>query len=285
MQNYLEPSEDGLPMRPSGAWVAEKLDYLKRYIDIFETSMRDKWRRRNFIDLFAGPGKCRDRNSQSIYLGSPILALTTQYPFTGYFFVDSEPEYIQALETRCTLSNLMDKISFTADDGNKAVNKIVGEIRAIDKKEKSNSLNLAFLDPEGLELQWNTVAALASVSKMDLIIHYSVHGLKRTLENASKVEEHKLDLYFGDREWRAIYQQIGDVSVVERELLLHYKKKLHALGYIEIIQDEQTGNEPPIRNTRGGLLYRLLFASKNPLGEKFWKQVTRRNVHGQRRLF
>lgn len=284
MQNYLEPVADGLLMRESGAWVTEKLDYLQRYIEIFETSMRGAWSRRNFIDLFAGPGKCYDRRSGAVYLGSPLIALTTRYPFTGYFFLDSDHENIKALETRCAASSLKNVIHCMANDANEAAGEIVRQIKDADRKQKSNSLNLAFLDPEGLELHWNTVATLASVSKMDLIIHYSVQGLNRTLENASKVEEHKLDLYFGDRKWRTIYQKIGDVSVVERELLLHYKKKLEALGYVEIMQDEHTGNEPPIRNTKGGLLYRLLFASKHSLGDKFWKEVIRRDVHGQRRF-
>ena len=59
MHSYLQPQDDGLPMRLSGSWVAEKLDYLERYINIFETSMHSKpWRERHYIDLFAGSGKC-----------------------------------------------------------------------------------------------------------------------------------------------------------------------------------------------------------------------------------
>jgi len=87
MKNYREPVEDGLLMRTSGPWAAEKLDYLKRYIEIFETSMHKKWARRNFVDLFSGPGKCRT-DSGKIFLGSPLLALTTAHPFTDYFFAD-----------------------------------------------------------------------------------------------------------------------------------------------------------------------------------------------------
>lgn len=37
---YLLPESDGLPTCPSGLWATEKLDYLRRYIDVFETSMR-----------------------------------------------------------------------------------------------------------------------------------------------------------------------------------------------------------------------------------------------------
>lgn len=283
MQNYLEPVEDGLLMRPSGQWAEKKLDYLKRYIEIFETSMRKKWLRRNFVDLFSGPGKCRT-DSGKIFLGSPLLALTTTYPFTDYFFADIDAANIETLRERCGTLPLLEHIRFFSEDSNAAVARVISEIQTLDRLHKSPSLNLAFLDPEGLELEWNTVAALASVQKMDLIIHYPVMGLKRNLANASKEQEHYLDRFFGDREWRRIYKQVGDVSVVERELLNYYKTKLNALGY-QVKQDEQTGTEPPIRNTKGGLLYRLLFASKNPLGDKFWKQVIQRDVHGQRRLF
>lgn len=285
MPDYLEPVEDGLVMRESGAWVTEKLDYLKRYIEIFEKSMRNIWPRRNFVDLFAGPGKCYDRKSGAIYLGSPIIALTTQYPFTNYFFVDYEPENISALRERCGASHLLGAIKFFADDGNQVVNEIVTDIRESDRKEKSNSLNLAFLDPDGLDLNWNTVATLASVPKMDLIIHYPVMGLKRMLEVATKRDEHAIDLFFGDKEWRTIYGKSKDASVVEQELLLHYKQKLENLGYKEVVQKEPTVADPAIKNTRQGLLYRLLFASKNPLGDKFWKEVTKRNMYGQRKLF
>jgi hypothetical protein len=59
--NYLVPEDDGLPMRESGPWAQEKLDYLKRYIDVFETSMRQKWASRNYVDLLSGPGKIRIR--------------------------------------------------------------------------------------------------------------------------------------------------------------------------------------------------------------------------------
>jgi len=284
MKNFLGPVEDGFSMRASGPWAAKKLDYLKRYIEIFEISMRKKWPRRNFVDLFSGPGKCRT-DSGTIFLGSPLIALTTTFPFTDYFFADIDSASISALEERCKALPLFDRIRFLAEDSNKAVARVISEIQTLDRLRKSPSLNLAFLDPEGLELEWKTVAALASVQKMDLIIHYPVMGLKRNLANASKEDEHQLDLFFGDKEWRTIYTKAGEVSVVERELLIHYKRKLQMLGYTEVKQDEETENEPAIKNTKGGLLYRLLFASKNPLGDKFWKEVIKRDVHGQRRLF
>jgi len=115
MGSYLSPEDDGLPMRESGEWVAEKLDYLERYINIFETSMHQKqWRARHYIDLFAGPGKCVVPETGSIYLGSPLLSLTTSYPFTGYFFVEMDPENVAALQQRCSDAAIHDQIQFLA---------------------------------------------------------------------------------------------------------------------------------------------------------------------------
>ncbi|MBN1876921.1 MAG: three-Cys-motif partner protein TcmP [Anaerolineae bacterium] len=79
---YLDAQDDGLLMRPMKDWAAEKLDYLERYLNIFTTSMRNqRWRALNYIDLFAGPGKCQHEASSDVYLGSPLLALTTKKSF------------------------------------------------------------------------------------------------------------------------------------------------------------------------------------------------------------
>ena len=111
-QDFLNAVCDGLIARPSGAWVAEKLDYLNRYIGIFETSMKEKWPQRNYIDLFAGPGKNRIKETGEYLLGSPLLALTTRFPFTGYYFVEFDQENIDSLQMRCSESPNLSIINF-----------------------------------------------------------------------------------------------------------------------------------------------------------------------------
>ena len=76
MYDYLKPIADGLPMRQSGTWAKAKLDYVNRYIAVFETSMRNKWERRNYIDIFAGPGKNQVRDTDEVLLGSPPVSYT-----------------------------------------------------------------------------------------------------------------------------------------------------------------------------------------------------------------
>jgi three-Cys-motif partner protein len=284
MYDYLTRVDDGLLMRRAGPWAAEKLDYLRRYIEVFETSMRNKWPVRNYIDLLAGPGKNKIRETKEILLGSPLIAVTTQYPFTGYYFVDADESNTKALGERCTASSVSNLHIWTGDC-NDLVDQVVRQL----KPGEHQSLNLAFLDPEGLELRWQTVAKIAGIRRMDLIINYPQGGLNRMMAKTYQAANETLvDLFFGTRDWRTIYAEFKNQRrhSLHRELIDLYKARLRQLGYQEVkVGDEAWGDEPLMRSTqRNAPLYRLIFASKNPLGDKFWHEVTRRNLYGQRRL-
>ncbi len=286
MADYLGPEDDSLPMRSSGTWAEQKLDYLARYVDVFEKSMRGKWPYRNYIDLMAGPGKDRVRGSGKILLGSPLLALTAKYPFTGYFFVDLEGQTTKALQVRCNSSPYRARVNVYTGDCNQVIDKIIISL----KQNENTSLNLAFLDPEGFELQWDTVAKLASIRKMDLIINYPEGGLNRYMRLALQSKDQTdLDLFFGGREWRRIYADWNTKRScfgLHRMLIDHYKERLKNLGYTQVFGfNEAIEQEPLMRNTRSAPLYRLLFASKHDLGYKFWQKVIQRDAFGQMQMF
>jgi three-Cys-motif partner protein len=291
MEKYLLPENDGLPACPSGAWAKDKLFYLQKYISTFETSMRtQRWRRRIYIDLFSGPGKCVVEGTSDYFLGSPLLSLTTEYPFTDYYFIDSDKESTDSVRTRSTATLIpQDRIKCWTGNANQKVLDVANEIKKIDGEfipDVWSSLNLAFLDPEGLELEWNTVAELAKLNKMDLIIHYSQQGIKRMADRAlESKKELIIDRFFGDTEWRRVYESCkDDATGIHRPLIDYYKSKLNRLGYVEVKDSDEVWAEPLMKNSNNAPLYRLLFASKSPLGVKFWKDVTKVNADGQLRL-
>jgi three-Cys-motif partner protein len=245
------------------------------------------WRSIHYIDLFAGPGKCRDRQTGEVYLGSPLIALGADYAFTRYFFADVEHENMSALRQRCSASPLSDRVDALVGDSNELVDEIAERISAIDREFISGrwpSLNLAFLDPEGMDLYWKTVETLAKLSRMDLIIHYPQMGLTRYMPQAhDSIDKNKVDLFFGDREWRQVYREWQGRTRLHRQLIDHYKEKLRSLGYQQVFQGDEP--EPLMRNVRRRTpLYRLVFASKHELGYHLWREITARDVHGQRRL-
>lgn len=284
--NLLEANDDGLIMRPSGQWAEEKLDYLSRYIYVFETSMRKKFASRNYIDLFAGPGKNQIRETSKVILGSPLLALSTKYPFSGYYFVEQNENNLQALVNRCNVTPLSRNIKFFQEDCNNAIKKIITEIG----QDYPFSLNLAFLDPEGLELKWDTIVALGSIKRMDLIVNYPQNAISRNIGICfEKPPPTIMDEFFGNSDWRSVYEPFHaepEKPGLHRALMDYFKAQLVKLDYVQTIRDDETGDEPLIRNSkRNAPMYRLLFASKHELGNEFWQKITRRNIYGQRSLW
>ncbi len=285
---YLRPENDGLPMRRSNACTEIKLGYLVRYLDMFTTAMRKKpWRALHYLDLFSGPGKCRIRENGRIILGSPLLALTLKYPFTRYLFVDNDQKMIEALHVRCNILNNSTGIELFQGDSNRVVNNITEQIHSIDRefiKGKWSSLNLAFLDPEGFEVEWDTMTILARINRIDLIIYYPLMGLNRNMKkNFKSATTNRIDRFFGSQGWRDIYTkyQSGQLKNLHRCLLDFYEDNLEKLDFLVIRE-----NEPLIRNTiTNAPMYRLVFASKDQLGIDFWKEAINRDAHGQIRLF
>lgn len=281
----IETTEDGLLLRThSGKWTYDKLYYLNAYLDRFIVSMRSKnWRSIHYIDLFSGPGKNRLPDGR-VLLGSPLLALSQKRPFDRYFFSDLEQANIDALQKRCAdYPDGYPKISFYTGDANQVVNQVAQAIKEIDKPitDKWSSLNLAFLDPEGLELHWSTVEQLAE-RRTDMIIYYPQMGITREApQEIDQQQPTKIDLFFGDAVWRKIYQQNQrrEVTFLHRALLDYYKQKLSAFGYLY-----DPLPEPIFTNAKDAPLYRLLFVCKHPLGNKFWADVTRNLPDGQLRL-
>jgi hypothetical protein len=88
---------DGLVIRDSGLWVNDKLHYLNRYLKIFSVGMKNKWSGKlYYIDLFAGPGRCRIRETRKETDGSPLVALLG-FEFAKYFFFEADSNCYEAL--------------------------------------------------------------------------------------------------------------------------------------------------------------------------------------------
>jgi hypothetical protein len=125
---------------------------------------------------------------------------------------------------------------------------------------------------------------------MDLIyIFPEGMAAKRNLERFLRRPESRLDRALGSDAWRGVvrgrmldpadpeaqWEQVG------RPLVDILREQLVTLGY----QDIRLGSEIiGVRNRRNVPLYYLVFASKNPLGHRFWQAISRYDASGQARL-
>lgn len=267
-EKFLLPEEDGLATRTSQKYVFYKLNSLVYFIAQTNVSMRNHWTERYYIDLFAGPGK--NTVGEQILLGSPLLALTADYPATHFWFNELDSSSKEALEQRVNASSLHRQVSISQGNANQVVHQICKEIK--NRDQRTLSLNMAFLDPAGhTELNWTTVEELARVTKMDLIINFPTQGIIRN------VNEHPqtVDQFFGTTEWRKVFKPEANPASIRRALIDFYLERLKDFGYIVEIDPNLGGDDIAVNNSKNAQVYSMIFASKHSLGAKFWRAAAK----------
>lgn len=264
--------DDGLPVRDSGIWAKEKLYYLEHYLDIFSVGMHKKWPGKlYYIDLFAGPGRCLIRETREEIDGSPLIAL--KFNFAKYFFVEADTECHKALSKRVEIRAPEKDVVLISGDCNKTIDEI---------KPPSNSLGLAFIDPTGISpIAFETIRKLTTNRKIDLIINFHEGmGIRLNIHQYTQKEQSALKTFIGsDRSIKKFAVVPSSIDQVCREITTEYRENLRKLGY-QIVD----GNQIPIKTEKNTLLYYLLFASKNPRGNDFWRKIGLLDPHGQRKF-
>jgi three-Cys-motif partner protein len=269
--------EDGLPSRCVGPWSRDKLFYLSRYCDIFTTGMKNKWRNRVFVDLFCGPGRCRVRHQGDFEDGSPLIAL--REGFTHYFFVDISSYCVEALAKRVSNTDAVagKVMKMARADANQCIDGLVRQVEDLGPE----TIGFAFVDPPGIQFDFETLRRLSKCARMDLLINFPLGmNIKRQFKHQLQKgpeDEVDFDRYFGTSQWRDLCDESPSMRVIGQRLLQLYEEQLRTLGYAYV------GDEHAVKN-RGVSLYMLVFASKNPRGKEFWEKVTEIGPSGQRKL-
>lgn len=254
-------ASDGLPARLGRIWTSEKLSYLEKYARAFTTAMRRRWERLIYIDLLAGPGRDIDPDTNDEFNGSPLIALSTKPPFDHLFFGDKDPENISALKARVPETDRR-RVTIKRGDCNSLVGPIVRDL-------SGGTLGLAFVDPEGFEVEFETLRLLAK-RRIDVIYLFASEiGLRRNLKNFKSMAQNPLvDRWWGGPDWR---------EIPARSVVKEFMKKIVAAGFP--YYDEFA---PPIRNGRNAQMYDLLFFAHHELALKLWRGIKKNPPGGQR---
>jgi three-Cys-motif partner protein len=263
--NCISTGDDGLAVQDVGAWALEKHDILQRYIEASAgprgTFLRPRpgfspWGA-GFIDLFAGPGRARVRETQEFIAGSPIVALDhASKPFSRVVAIDLDSENVSALRSRT--AKYGERAEVIQGDCNEVIGEAVGRL-------PEQGLNLALIDPYGLEpLRFDTLRVLASVRRMDLIVHFPVADMKRNIMNV------KRDAYqqFIDR-FLGVHVEIKHLSEIPK-LIDVLRSQLAQFGY-----EQEQVRSIPVCNSKNAPLYYLVYISKHPKGSAIWKSLAR----------
>ncbi|MGH2878622.1 MAG: three-Cys-motif partner protein TcmP [Solirubrobacteraceae bacterium] len=255
---------DGYPARDAASWTEEKLMILDAYLNAFARACRTAggW---YALDLFAGTGlnwsTIRDREIN----GSALIALEAQAPEAIKVVVaENHAGAFEALVHRTErYGNRVERFN---NDANKIVETMLGVI-------PRRAPAFAFLDPEGSELEWPTIEAIAAHKREhspykieQLILFPTDMGFVRLAPDHPEL----VTRIYGHDGWRAIYarRESGKISAEEArgEYVRMYAEGFTRLGY-ETVLDRQ------IKKSNGQPMYFLIFATDNDAGERIMDWV------------
>jgi len=175
---------------PVGAWAILKLALVAYYVDLYSSIIKSNFERSYYVDFFAGPGLNQIRETGDIVLGSPLLADRVpkkNKKFDHLILVESDPDKSKALQTLLPSARVL-----PYDSNSEGITKVLASI-------PSKSIpGLVFVDPEGVELQWNTLEIILG-QWCDVMINFQTSSISRITDN---IHADALDAFYGIREWR-----------------------------------------------------------------------------------
>jgi three-Cys-motif partner protein len=261
------PKDDGLLIPEVGEWSQDKHYFLLKYIDAFTTSMRKKWSL-HYIDLFAGAGIERIRNLQKLEWGSPMIAAQALYKFTRLHLCEKNSEKHEALLKR--VIPLCPNAQIIHGDANQQVHSVIREI------PQRGTLSLAFIDPYGLHIDFDTLYVLKE-HRADLIIFFAdrIDAIRNWEQYYLDDPESNLDRFLGpNSNWGKLLNETPRDQHAEVLRELYVKQLQEKLGYTEFAYERISNKERP--------LYSLIFCARHKLAIKLWQEIAGKKRDGQR---
>jgi three-Cys-motif partner protein len=266
--------------RFGGLWTQLKLDILRDYLSFYTQALKNQRFDLIYIDSFAGSGRCNIKISggRKEIDGSAKIALDTMPPFDSYCFIERKPSHVADLETLCTTHSNGDRAVIAAGGAREHLTAL------LHSRDWNRTRGVLFLDPYGLQCDWETVMEIAKTRALDLFFLVSISGLYRQAANdMANVDSHKaaaLDRFLGTTEWRqALYSAPQDDLFGNDPRMVRQANANGLLNYVRELMLPHFGYvaEPKLLNHKGAPLYGLIFAvaNKNPAAIALAKRVAR----------
>jgi len=274
-----------------GKWTEEKLKRVEKYLKAYATIMNKQNFLFSYIDAFAGTGYREEKKNkidEQIFLfqqddikeieiyskGSARIALEIQPEFDKYIFIEkTKKHFIELLKLKDEFKEKEKKIEVINTDANSWL------IDRCKNYKWRNNRAVLFLDPYGMQVNWETIKAIANTEAIDLWYLFPLGiGVNRLLKkDVGKMPaswEKKLDSILGTNEWKeAFYSEMqvptlfGNESKIVKDTDFSKISKF-IVGRLKSIFAGVAKKPLLLRNSKNNPLYLLCFASGNPKGAK-----------------
>lgn len=285
-----------------GSWTEQKLEAFSSYVEAYLTIMHATRKKCNgwpekiiYFDGFAGSGS---RNSESstksmqqtlldlnisnednnIYKGSAERVLQLCKKFDEYIFVDDDKDSLEQLKNTLNKKQLItNKCCFIEGNVNEILPKYL-------KNWNSQTVALVFLDPFGMQVEWNTIESMKE-KRIDLwILLPSGVIINRLLDKEGKLQSKELLIkHLGMSEsgiTSAFYRKEQQINLFgEQETVI--SKRTNAIKKISELYIEKLKTifkhvtKPPLelKNSKNVAIFHLIFSSNNESAKKIASQI------------
>ena len=188
-----------------GGWTENKIEilveYAKAYLNIMNIyASRHGWKLLYF-DGFAGSGfiKKGKKENQKLIVGAAkrILEIEQPRPFDLFYFVEKDIENVNHLRENTELKFPDKNVHIVNTDCNE---KIKSMSTFLASPKGKNYKALAYIDPCGMQLNWNSLETLQKLSVDVWVLVPTGMGVNRLLKNDLNISEawvSKLEIFLG----------------------------------------------------------------------------------------
>lgn len=282
--------------RFGGEWTEKKLNILKDYLVSYLTALKKQHFHKLYIDAFAGSGSITldssDISSQQFLFddflmvpqdflqGSARVALSLQNSFDEYIFIEKNPVHANALERlKQEFPERKESVHILTGEANSLLQEICKRTDWISHRAT------LFLDPYGMQVDWETIKLVASTKAIDaLILFPSGVAVNRLLSKSGQIPagfEKSLDRIFGSHDWKNLfYKEDNQTGLFEVESKQRKSGSIAAIAnyYNSRLREIFAGveEEPfPLRRDDGHVLYHLCFVAANEKGAKIAERIAK----------
>jgi len=212
--------------RFGGSWTERKLKALRAYLieyqKIFTRNPRARLLKTIYVDAFAGTGE-RDAGEAAVqpelfgydedmrryHDGSVTIALSLRDGFHRYVFIDNKASHVAALRRLVSRDypELEDRCLIENAEANRWLQDWC------QREDWRRQRAVVFLDPYGMNVEWETLCAIARTKAIDLWVLFPLGiGASRVLPNQAAPEgtwADRLTKLFGTDEWRTRFYHPG----------------------------------------------------------------------------
>jgi three-Cys-motif partner protein len=256
---------------------------LKKYLESYNTALKNQPFKRVYIDAFAGTGYRQKRShpydifaifeefkkdeSEKFLKGSAKLALEVNPPFHKYIFIETDGGKIAELK-KLKDQHPEKTIEIIQSDANEFIQNYCG------KETWSNNRAVLFLDPFATEVEWLSIEAVAKTKCIDVWILFPLMAVNRLLaKDPQKTFSERLNKIFGTDEWFELFyntRTLNDIFGKSEDVVF---KACSFPGIAEFYNERLKSifsgvakQTKVFYNSRQSPLFQLFFAAGNPKG-------------------